>query len=130
MQGVLCLDVVVIHLFFIIQLFPSENQPLLVRRNALRILNEELQFFDSGGALHIYSDPLASERGHRNAKRAFFVEDDRDAPQLDCLGIVVDQFLGHEESQGAVQDLVLDGETLPLSLWLPGNQVLCGNFED
>lgn len=61
MQGRLLLDVVVRQGSSVLQLFSSEDQALLIRRNSLLILNLRLHVVDGVGRLDLESDGLAGE---------------------------------------------------------------------
>jgi hypothetical protein len=61
MKGGFLLDVVVGEGSAILKLLASKDQALLVRRNALLILNLRLDVVDGIGGLDLKSDSLASE---------------------------------------------------------------------
>jgi hypothetical protein len=61
MKGGLLLDVVVRQSATVLELLASEDQALLVRRDALLVLNLALDIVDSVGGLDLKSDGLASD---------------------------------------------------------------------
>ena len=61
MEGRLLLDVVVGQGTAILELLACENQALLVRRNALLVLNLRLDVVDGVGRLHLEGDGLSSK---------------------------------------------------------------------
>ena len=61
MKGGLLLDVVVSKGPSILQLLPSKDQPLLVRRYTLLVLNFSFHVVNSVGALHLQGDGLPCE---------------------------------------------------------------------
>ena len=60
-EGGLLLDVVVSQCTAILQLLAGKDQALLVRRNALLVLNLALHILDGVRRLHLQSDGLASQ---------------------------------------------------------------------
>jgi hypothetical protein len=60
-KGGLLLDVVVGKSAAVLQLLASEDQALLVRRNALLVLDLRLDIVDGVGGLNLKSDGLASQ---------------------------------------------------------------------
>jgi hypothetical protein len=50
----------------VLKLLPGEDQTLLIRRNALLVLNIRLDVFDSVGRLNLEGDVLASEGLHED----------------------------------------------------------------
>ena len=61
-EGGLLLDVVVGQRSAVLELLASEDQALLVRRNALLVLDLLLDIVDSIGGLHLEGDGLSSQR--------------------------------------------------------------------
>ncbi len=61
-QSALLLDVVVAQRAAVLQLLPSEDQTLLVRRNALLVLDLLLHVLDRVARLHVQRDRLARQR--------------------------------------------------------------------
>ena len=61
MEGSLLLDVVVAQSARILQLFASKNEALLIRGDALLVLDLALDGLDGVGGLDIESDGLASQ---------------------------------------------------------------------
>ena len=61
MKGGLLLDIVIRESATVFELFPGEDQALLVRRNAFLILNLRLNIVDGVGRLDLESDSLASD---------------------------------------------------------------------
>jgi hypothetical protein len=61
MEGGLLLDVVVGQSAAVLELLAGEDQALLVRRDALLVLNLALNIVDSIGGLDLESDGLASD---------------------------------------------------------------------
>jgi hypothetical protein len=64
-RGVL-LDVIILKISSLLQLFAGENQALLVGRNALLILDLGLDVVDRVGGLAFECDVLASEGADEN----------------------------------------------------------------
>merc|ERR1719291_398591 len=60
-EGALLLDVVVGESAPVLQLLPGEDQPLLIRRNPLLVLDLCLDVLDGVGRLHLEGDSLAGE---------------------------------------------------------------------
>merc|ERR1719291_573793 len=60
-KGALLLDVVVGESAPVLQLLPGEDQPLLIRRNPLLVLDLCLDVLDGVGWLHLEGDGLAGE---------------------------------------------------------------------
>merc|ERR1719248_487882 len=65
-QSRLFLDVVIRQSTAVLQLLASENQTLLIGRNAFLVLNLGLHIFNGVGRLHIKSDGLASQSFNEN----------------------------------------------------------------
>ncbi len=65
-KGGLLLDVVVLKGAAVLQLLAGEDQALLVRGDALLVLDLLLDVLDSVGGLNLQSNSLASERLHKN----------------------------------------------------------------
>jgi hypothetical protein len=61
MEGGLLLDVVVGQSAAVLELLAGEDQALLVRRDALLVLNLALNIVDSVGGLDLESNGLASD---------------------------------------------------------------------
>ena len=70
-QGGLLLDVVVGESAAVLQLLARKDQTLLVRRNALLILDLLLHVVDGVGGLHFEGDGLASESLNENLHDSF-----------------------------------------------------------
>ena len=68
MKGRLLLDVVVGQSAAILKLLASEDETLLVRGNALLVLNLGLHRLDGIGRLDLKGDRLAREGLHENLK--------------------------------------------------------------
>ena len=66
MEGGLLLDVVVGQSPSVLQLLPCKDQPLLVRRNALLVLDLGLHILDGVGRLDLKSDGLARQGLHED----------------------------------------------------------------
>ena len=66
MQCGLLLDVVVLQCAAVLQLLPSEDQALLVRRDALLVLDLGLHGVDGVSALDLEGDGLAGECLHED----------------------------------------------------------------
>jgi hypothetical protein len=62
MEGGLLLDVVIREGAAILELLASEDEALLIRRNALLVLNLGLYIIDSVAGFHLEGDGLSSER--------------------------------------------------------------------
>jgi len=65
-EGGLLLDVVIRQGATIFQLFPGENQTLLIRRDALLILNFGLDIVNGVAGLDVECDGLTGERLHED----------------------------------------------------------------
>jgi len=65
-QGGLLLDVVVLERAPVLELLPGEDQALLVRGDALLVLDLGLHRLDGVGALHLQRDGLPGERLHED----------------------------------------------------------------
>ena len=65
-QGAFLLDVVIRKRAAVLKLLACEDQPLLVRRDALLILDLGLHVVDGVAGLHIQGDGLASQRLHKD----------------------------------------------------------------
>jgi len=65
-QSGLLLDVVVLESAAVLKLLAREDEALLVRGDALLILNLRLHRLDGVGALHLKGDCLAGERFHED----------------------------------------------------------------
>merc|ERR1712224_931565 len=65
-QGGLLLNIVVLQGAAVLELLTRENQALLVRGNALLVLNLGLDSLDGVGALNLKSDGLAGECLHED----------------------------------------------------------------
>ena len=61
MQSRLLLNVVIRKSSAVLELLPSEDQPLLVRGDALLVLDLRLNIVDGIAGLHLKSDCLASK---------------------------------------------------------------------
>jgi len=68
-QGRLLLDVVIGQRPSILQLLSRENQPLLLRWDALLVLDLGLDILDRVIGLHVQSDGLSGQRFHENLHR-------------------------------------------------------------
>jgi hypothetical protein len=66
MESTFLLDIVVSKRPAVLKLFPSKDEALLVRRNALLVLNLALDHIDGVGALHLEGDGLAGECFHED----------------------------------------------------------------
>ena len=66
MKGGLLLDVVVTQSAAILELFPGENETLLVWRDAFLVLNLSLHVFDSVAGLNFEGDCLSGKRLHED----------------------------------------------------------------
>ena len=66
MQGALLLDVVVGQRAAVLQLLAGENQALLVRRDALLVLDLLLDVLDSIRGLNLQGDGLSSQGLYEN----------------------------------------------------------------
>ena len=66
MQRRLLLNVVVGERATVFQLLAGENQPLLIRGDALLVLDLGLDAFDRVTRLHVKRDRLAGQRLHKN----------------------------------------------------------------
>merc|ERR1712183_459206 len=60
------LDVVIAERSTVLQLLPSENQPLLIRRNPLLVLNFRLHVVNRVRRFHIQSNRFARQSFHKN----------------------------------------------------------------
>jgi hypothetical protein len=69
MKSRLLLDIVIAKSATIFKLLASEEQPLLIRRDSLLILNLGLNAIDGGRKLDIKGDGLPSQRLHKNLNR-------------------------------------------------------------
>merc|ERR1719409_1193627 len=65
-QGRLFLDVVILECAAILELLASEDQTLLIRGDALLVLDLGLDSLDSVGALNLEGDGLSRERLHKD----------------------------------------------------------------
>merc|ERR1719171_2769932 len=65
-QRGLLLDVVVAERAAVLELLPGEDEPLLVRRDALLVLDLGLDVVDGVGGLHVERDRLPGERLHED----------------------------------------------------------------
>jgi hypothetical protein len=65
-EGGLLLDVVVSQGASVLQLLPGEDQPLLVRRDSLLVLDLSLDIVDGVAALHLEGDGLPSQGLHED----------------------------------------------------------------
>ena len=70
MKSGLLLDVVVGQSPTILQLLPSENETLLVRRNALLVLNLGFDIVDGVRGFNLQGDRLACQSLHENLHSA------------------------------------------------------------
>ena len=61
MEGALLLDIVVREGASVLQLFPGEDETLLVGRDALLVLDLGLHVLDGVGRLYLKGDGLASQ---------------------------------------------------------------------
>ncbi|GJN09425.1 hypothetical protein PR202_ga27430 [Eleusine coracana subsp. coracana] len=66
MEGRFFLNVVICQGASILQLLASKDEPLLVRRNALLVLDLRLHIVNGVGGLDLQSDGLAGERLHED----------------------------------------------------------------
>ena len=66
MERRLFLDILIGQGTAFLRLLPSEDEPLLIRRNALLILNLGLHVIDGVGALHLQRDGLAGQSFHED----------------------------------------------------------------
>jgi hypothetical protein len=73
MQRRLLLDVVVLQRASVLQLLPREDQPLLLRRDALLVLDLALHHVDSVRRLHVQRDRLARQRLNENLHARLFL---------------------------------------------------------
>merc|ERR1719391_1028760 len=89
MQGALLLNVVVGEGAPVLQLLPSKDETLLVRRNAFLVLNLSLDILNGVGWLHLQGDGLASESFHKDLHSAAQSEDKVQSTLL--LDVVVRQ---------------------------------------
>eukprot|EP00197_Chlamydomonas_leiostraca_P002840 CAMPEP_0202857520 /NCGR_PEP_ID=MMETSP1391-20130828/425_1 /ASSEMBLY_ACC=CAM_ASM_000867 /TAXON_ID=1034604 /ORGANISM="Chlamydomonas leiostraca, Strain SAG 11-49" /LENGTH=191 /DNA_ID=CAMNT_0049536329 /DNA_START=188 /DNA_END=764 /DNA_ORIENTATION=+ len=71
-EGGLLLDVVVSQGAAVLQLLAGEDQTLLVRRNALLVLDLLLHILDGVGGLHLEGDSLAREGLHEDLHLRYF----------------------------------------------------------
>jgi len=69
-KGGLLLDVVVLQRAAILQLLAREDEALLVRRDALLVLDLRLHCLNRVGALHLEGDGLACECLHEDLHAA------------------------------------------------------------
>lgn len=74
MKSRLLLNVVVGQSTAVLQLFTSENQTLLIGRDALLVLDFRLDIFDSVRGLDLEGDGLAGEGFHENLHRVAFLK--------------------------------------------------------
>ena len=75
MQRRLLLDVVVSECAAVLELLARENETLLIRRNALLVLDLLLHVLDRVAGLHVERDGLARERLHEDLHAAAQAED-------------------------------------------------------
>ena len=66
MEGGLLLDVVVRQGATVLELLASKDEPLLIRRDTLLVLDLCLDILDGVGGLHLKSDGLASQGLHED----------------------------------------------------------------
>merc|ERR1712132_4730 len=83
----LLLDVVVRQRAAILELLAREDEPLLVRRNTLLILNLGLHVLDGVGGLDVQGDGLASERLDENLHATAEAQDEVEGALL--LDVVI-----------------------------------------
>ena len=74
-QRALFLDVVVSERSPIVELFASEDQALLVRGDALLVLDLRLHILDGVARLHLKSDRLAGERLYEDLHREGWLDE-------------------------------------------------------
>merc|ERR1712156_1110825 len=104
MEGALLLNVVVREGPSILQLLPSEDEPLLVRRNAFLVLDLGLDILNGIRWLNLQGDGLAGEGLHEDLHTTAEPEDKMEGALL--LGVVV------RESPSILQ--LLPGKDEPL----------------
>ena len=75
MQSRLLLNVVVLEGSAVLELLTREDEPLLVRRDALLVLNLGLDGLDGIGALDLQGDGLASESLYKDLHAPTEAED-------------------------------------------------------
>merc|ERR1711878_35383 len=115
MEGRLLLDVVVRESSSILQLLASKDQPLLVWRNPLLVLNLGLDILNGVRGLHLQSDGLASQGLDKNLHSSSQPQDQVKSRLL--LDVVV------RESSSILQ--LLASKDQPLLVW--GNALLVLN---
>merc|ERR1712167_474380 len=76
MQGRLLLDVIVLEGAAVLELLPSEDEPLLVRRDPLLVLDLCLHSLDGVRTLNLQSDSLAGECLHEDLHATTEPEDE------------------------------------------------------
>ena len=111
-KGRLLLNVVVGQRSAILQLLPSENEALLVRRDSLLILDLGLDIVDGVARLDLECDGLPSERLHKDLHTTTETEDEMES------GFLLDVVVG----EGAAIFELLAGEDKTLLVW--GNAFL------
>ena len=86
-KSALLLDVVIRKSTTILQLLSSENETLLVRRDALLILNLRLDVVNGVGRLHLEGDRLAGQGLHEDLHAAAETKDEMEGALL--LNVIV-----------------------------------------
>ena len=75
MERTFLLDIIIRQRAPILQLLPRKNQPLLVRRNTLLILNLRLDALNSIRRLHIQRNRLTSERLYKDLHTVYIYQE-------------------------------------------------------
>ena len=73
MERRVLLDIVVTQSSTVLELFPAENEALLIRRDAFLVLNLRLDRLDRIGRLNVQRNGLARESFHKDLRHLGFV---------------------------------------------------------
>merc|ERR1719186_1976218 len=106
-EGRFLLDVVVRQSPAVFQLLPSEDEPLLVWRNPLLVLDLRLDVLDRVRRLHLQGDSLASQSLHKDLHTTSEPEDEVDG------GLLLDVVIG----EGSSVFKLLPSKDQPLLIW-------------
>merc|ERR1719175_153782 len=100
MEGRLLLDVVVGQSPSVLQLLAGEDEPLLVRGDALLVLNLGLHILDAIASLDLQGDGLASEGLHKNLHTSPKPEDEMEGGLFLDVGLHVLDAIASLDLQG------------------------------
>jgi len=107
MKGALLLDVVIAKSATILKLLPSEDQPLLVWRDSLLVLDLGLDILDGVGGLHLQGDGLAGQGLNEDLHTSTKTENQMKS------GLLLDVVIG----EGSSIFELLTSEDEPLLVW-------------